>query len=483
MVRPDPSADVRRPRPGPAPTLLQLAAMVRASTVAGTLPAVLLGSLALLSTPGRAEPARVELPELVRRAQASERARMAVADRDAARARAGEADAARWARITATGFVAPSPSITCVDPDCTATDPSDFALRFSGVFAGAQVQVTQPLYTFGKLSAVREAARLGLEAQAALADATAGDLALDAARAYWGLKLARELRWMLEDGDEQISRAIERLDERLASGDAEVTIQDRQRVEVLVAEARVQLAEARQGEATALAAVRALGGDPGLDIDEAPLEAVAFDLDADEARAVEIARAGRPEVRAARQGALAARRLADLEAAGYLPDLALVGSLGYARAQGVDDAPSAFSYDPYNGATGALAVVMRWQLEPWTTSARVARARAGERRAQALADLAVTGATLDARAARAEATGARQKLDAATAGEQAARAWLAAVLQADAIGAAEARDLADAYIAWFQMRARLVGAIFQWNVAVMRVRRAAGEFTHDAQRR
>ena len=98
-------------------------------------------------------------------------------------------------------------------------------------------------------------------------------------------------------------------------------------------------------------------------------------------------------------------------------------------------------------------------------------------------DLAVTGATLDVRTVHAEAAGARARLDAATAGERAAKAWLAAVLQADAVGTAEARDLADAYIAWFQMRARQVAAIFQWNVAVMRVRRGAGEFAAPPTRR
>ena len=54
--------------------------------------------------------------------------------------------------------------------------------------------------------------------------------------------------------------------------------------------------------------------------------------------------------------------------------------------------------------------------------------------------------------------------------------WLAAVLQDEAIGTAEARDLADAYIAWFQMRARWAQAVMQWNVAVVRVQRATGEF-------
>ena len=53
---------------------------------------------------------------------------------------------------------------------------------------------------------------------------------------------------------------------------------------------------------------------------------------------------------------------------------------------------------------------------------------------------------------------------------------MASVLQAQAIGTGEAKDLADAYIAWFQMRARWVQAVYQWNVAVVRLGRASGEF-------
>ena len=430
--------------------------------------------------PAAAAVVRLTLADLIARAQGSQRAQMVRADRDGAAARVGEADAARWAKVTATAFIAPSPEIRCVDDTCIDTDPDELALKFSGAFGGAQATLTQPLFTFGKLSAVRDAARAGLIAQRALVDASAGDLAVDAARAYWGLKLARELRYLLEDGDEQIGKAVKRLDERMAEGDADVTPQDRQRVEVLLAEARAQLADARAGEATALAAVRALAEDGAADIDEDPLEPLVFEPATDEA-AVAHAEGARPEVKAARAGALAARRLADFEQRQYFPDLAAIASVGITRAQGVDEPPGAFAYDPYNQLSGALAIGLRWTIEPWTTTAKVKRARAGQRRAEALAKLAVIGAGLDARTALAEARGAHEKLAAAEAGEQAAKSWLAAVLQAEAIGTVEAKDLADAYIAWFQMRARVVAAIFQWNVAATRIQRAAGEFSAPAR--
>jgi outer membrane protein TolC len=106
----------------------------------------------------------------------------------------------------------------------------------------------------------------------------------------------------------------------------------------------------------------------------------------------------------------------------------------------------------------------------------VHQARAEAAKARDQAALAQVGARYDADSAAAEVTGAKAKLDAASEGEKAAHTWLAAVLQNEAIGAAEPRDLADAYIAWFQMRAQYDAAIFQWNVAIVRARRATGEF-------
>jgi outer membrane protein TolC len=407
---------------------------------------------------------------------------MARADTDVARARLDEARAALFPRGKLTAFATASPEIECVDPACTDTEQQNFTWDFAGAFGGFSLEIVQPVYGFGKIKPGRAAARAGIKAQTALEDAAAGDVAVDVARAYWGVKLARELGWMLDDGIEQIESAIKDLDDRMAKGSPDATIQDRQRVAVLLAEAKVQRAEARQGEITALTALRILTDVADADVDEvelAPVDSVLPDADTAVARAA----TGRPEVRAADAGAVAYDNLADLEAGSYLPDLALVGSLDVTRAQGADDPPSVFANDPFNKTSFGLALVLRWQLDPFTTRAKTSKARAQARRAHKLADLAKDGAELDARTAQGEAATARERVDAATDGEKAARAWVAAVLQNQAVGTVEAKDLADAYIGLFQMSARKLTAVFQWNVAVVRLQRATGEFHAASARR
>lgn len=449
-------------------------------------PAFALASLASLASrapadtpapaPAPAAPRKLTLEEAIAKTLAGPRARMADGDITAAAARVDEADAARLPRLKATAFGTISPKIECIDPACTETSPKNFAFAFDGVFGGGQLDLTQPLYTFGKIAHARRAARAGLAAQRALADEAAGDLAVDAARAYWGVKLARELGGMLDDGIDEIGKARARMEER--TGKDAPSIQDKQRVAVLLAEAKVQRAEARSGELAGLAGLRALTGLPGADVDDAPLEAIERALPAAAAATGE----RRPQALAARHGAVAAGELAEMARSYYWPDVALVGSALISRAQGVTDPPSAFANDPYNRSGAGLVLALQWTLEPWNVKARAARAGAEATRARALQDLAAAGASFDATTALAEAEAAREKVAAAADGEKAARAWVASVLQADAIGAAESKDLADAYIAWFQMRARWAQAVFQWNVAVVRVGRASGEF-HAGTRR
>jgi outer membrane protein TolC len=357
---------------------------------------------------------------------------MVRSDGDAAAARLSEADAARLPRLKGTAFATISPEIRCVDSACNETEPQNFALAFDGFFGGAQLDLTQPLYTFGKISHARSAARAGLAAQQALANEAAGDAAADAAKAYWGLKLARELGYMLEDGIETIEKA------------------------------------------QALAGLRAITNMPDADIDDAELAPLERPL-LDPKQVAESAKY-RPQRIAAASGARAADELAVYQAAYYFPDLALVGSAFISRAQGVDDPPSAFANDPYNRSGLGLVVALQWQIEPWTVKARTDRARAEAHKMRAQSELAALGASYDAETAASEARAAKAKLDATTEGEKAARAWLASVLQNEAVGTAEAKDLADAYSAWFQMKARWAQAVFQWNVAVVRVGRATGEF-------
>jgi outer membrane protein TolC len=389
-----------------------------------------------------------------------------------AEAQVDEAGGARFPRLEVRALAAPSPDIDCIDPECTVTSNDDATLALDGLFGSVEVNLAQPLFTFGKLSAARRGARSAAEAARSGECVATGDIAVDAARAYFGLKLARELRFELEEGVAEIEKARRQLAERLEKG-GEGTVQDRLRLDTVLAEARARLAEAREGEETALAAVRALAGDRGVDIDQDELEPDETKLGSADSY-TERAIAARPELAALRHLESGAQSLADLERARFFPDLLLVGTFNFARAQGVDDPPSAFARDPFNTTSVGLGAALRWTIEPLSQPARLSKARA--RRDEASAQLRAAGdaVRLDVQRAHAQAASARVRLDATREGQKSARGWVASVLQGEAIGVVEAKDLADAYLAYFSLRARYLQAVHDWNLALVRLRRASG---------
>ncbi|RMH37690.1 MAG: TolC family protein [Deltaproteobacteria bacterium] len=429
--------------------------------------------IAVAAAPAAGDPVRYDLPRVLAAAQRGPALRAAAAAAAEARAARDEARGRRLPRVEVQALAAPSPEIRCLDVACTQTAPEEASVDFRGVFGRAEIQLVQPLFTFGKLDAAARAADHAIGAARAAGDAAAGDVAVLAARAYYGVKLARETRWMLEEGRERLDGALAKVNDQLAAGSPDVTLQDRFRLEVLAAEVDTRLATAREREAVALAGLRALVADPRADVDDEPLEALAFDAGNADAAATR-ARAAQPEVRTAAATAALAEDAARGERARYFPDLVLIGGVAVARATSVDNPPSAFANDPYNTTSAGLGLGLRWAIDPFAQPARVRRAEARARRARWLAEVARQRADYAARAAYEALARAGERVDIARAGERSARAWLASALQSDAVGAIDAKDLADAYLAYFTARGRTLEALHAWNVAVFELQRATG---------
>ncbi len=412
-----------------------------------------------------------ELAGLIERAQKNPLATAAHERTQAAAAQEREIAGRRWATLDATAFVAPSPRVHCENIDCTQTSTRDVSINIAGVAAGVSLSITQPLYTGGKIYYAREAATAAREANSALEDEVSGRVAVLVAKAYYGYLLAQELLWMLEDGAEHIESGRKTLEEKLKEGAPDATVQDRFRIQTLQAEVKARMADAVHAKGVALASLHALIGGDAVTLKGGLLEPRSYEF-AGEDTALPMD----PRLRAAQQGAKAYVALEKLATRSYVPDIALVGGINVARAQGVDDPPSAFANDPFNRTSGYVALAARWKFAPVVQAARVRRKRAQKREAEAIVEATTRLAQLERKTAVAEAHLAQARLNALKDGERAGRAWVASVLQADAIGAASAKDLADAYLAHFTSRAQVLNSTYAWNLAVVELRRQAGEY-------
>ena len=80
---------------------------------------------------------------------------------------------------------------------------------------------------------------------ATLGERVKGDMVVEATRAYFGVALSRDLVAMLEDGAQQLAKSKATLVERIQNDDADVTVQDRLRIEAFETEVQLRLSEAR----------------------------------------------------------------------------------------------------------------------------------------------------------------------------------------------------------------------------------------------
>ncbi len=450
---------------------------------------VVLATVAFIAggvTTARAEtkkPKRLNLAQLMARAKNNPLAKAARAATHAAKAKVAEASGARLGQFSITSFIAPSPDIQCTDATCTETTNKDVSVALGGVYTGVRATWTLPVYTFGKLGAVSRAAKKAAAATKAKEGDVAGQVAVEVAKVYYGLKLARELRWMLEDGRDEIRKAMKKLQKNLDAGTGGVTVQDKLRLETLVAEVDSRLIDAKAAEASALAGIRLAVNDKSVDIDEDALDATKYSLLADPSSYRSKARRDHPQLDAARAGVEAVKALERLESSKWYPDLALVAGINYTVAPEIQNAPSAFFNDPYNTLGAGVSLVLRWRIEPLMTRARVRHARANTRRASALLEGAVLATDLRVSRAHTRAKQAQQRLGVAKRGDKSAKGWVASVVQAEAIGVISAKDTADAYVAYFTARARVLQSLYDWNVSVISLRRVVGEFAVAHQRR
>jgi len=453
---------------------MALSALIMRTTRASGVVALVLAGFAV--THAKAEPSRqLKLADLLVHAHSSPKLRALRAETEAAHARVSEAARAWWPRLELMALAGPAPVVHCSPSptECTSTSPGEIQMGVSDVFWRLGARASMPVYTFGKISAARDAAEAGVTAADALSSAGEADIEVDAARAYYTVKFAREIVLILDDGKENVEQELERIEAALQTADSGVTEADRFRLRALRAEVDSRLSEAHKLEETGMIGVRLVSGATDVVVDARPLEEVAFDLPTAEV-ARNRAQNRRPEARAANAGIRAAVGNRDLESARLLPDLVVVAEATLARDPAADDPRNAFAYDPLNVTSMIAGVGLRWTLDIGTSTARLEGARAEVVRARANADWAAAGMAAEASRAWAEARDARDRLATAKQGRKDARGWLLAVKQANSAGLAEPKEFVDALLQHFAMNVRLAQAIYDWNLGTFVLGRATG---------
>lgn len=453
--------------------------------------------LLVLPAPTRAEQ-RHKLPSLIARA------RQGYPGVDAARRAVESMEAkvfqARWAWVPqgkVTGLLAPAPQIECEDDVvvngqtivCPGTkqvirNDSLDSISIKGVYGRIELELGMPIYTFDKLGAAKRAAAAGLEARQAQVSVAQDKVATDVAKAYWGLKLAREILYTVKEGKGHLDRAIAKVEKELDEGTGDVTETDRLRLKTAAAEVEARLHEARKGEELARTTLALLTGAKsltGFDVDSEVLEPLEGEP-ADPARYLALALGRRPEVKALKAAGLARQAAVDLEKSRFYPDLLLVARAGYGAATSVDNPEHGFFNNPFNFLSAGFGLAVRWQWDQLQQYGKLRGASAEAGETEAKRREALMGIALEVRKAVLDLAEAHKRLVTTKAGAKAARSWLVATVQNLEAGLGSPRDLVDALVAYFTMNLRYLQAMYEVNSGWYELARVTGSTLEDLPR-
>jgi len=395
----------------------------------------------------------------------------------------GQAKEAYWAWFpkfeTVLAFAGPTPEAKndgLGGPVTPASLMYDANLGHVGFTVRAQVNALLPVYTFGKITALRKAGEQAVLVGQALKERAQAETSQQVVEAYYGYQLARQGKASLEEGLERITDAGERIDKLIKKESAQVSTLDQYKVRYFKQLIHARQAQAANGMEVAAAALRLLIGAPPqaqVALAEEDLQAPSYQVKAADAY-IDLALAHRPELRAANAGIVAREQQVLIREREYFPDFGILGFFNFAYTSSATRQRSPFVYDPYNDLSSGVALVTRMTFDLPVKSAHVDQARAELSELQHQRELLVSGIRLQVTKLRGDLLEAQQRAADYGAAEKEARRWATAAYENFDLGVGDTRELTDAFIALGQASGEKLKAWYEAEVDARALATALG---------
>jgi len=355
-----------------------------------------------------------------------------------------------------------------VSPD-TSTSLSD--LRW---FTEVDLAVVQPLYTFGRLSGLADAAGFGVEASRSGLEASSDEVRLQVRKLYWGLLLGQELVDVADGVLNQLAEADSILADRYDEGSA--TQNDMFKFQIFKYQVRKRRREAVDRHAMAEAGMRAMLGLEGAtavrtDVAKlTPLEAKLGSLE----QYVALAAESRPEVEQLQAGIAARSALARSKRGELFPQLFLGADIKWNKAPSRFDPRNPFVYNPTNFFRPGIAVGFRWNMNLFQTRDELRLAEHETARLRNQVTPLSKKIRLEVQEAYLAVLRARSDVEESEDALKASSNWFRAESQTFDLGLSEIKDLVDAFQANIEMQTEHLGNVFRLNTALAELSRAVG---------
>ncbi|MDE2058120.1 MAG: TolC family protein [candidate division NC10 bacterium] len=441
--------------------------------------------LALITTVATVLPASAQSPEpkasyslkdLIQRTLAtSPEIRQMERGAEAAMAKKDQADAGRLPQIEVTGVVGPS-SRARGTVEGGSPDRKDKP-TVNNVFERVEMQLVQPLYTFGKLTGFREAAEQGVKVEKAKVDEKAADLILKVKELYYGRLLASDMLGLIDEINEDLDKAIEKTERQLKAEVPGADEMDLYKLKAFRGEVLKNREEAQKGFDLATGGLMFYAGldrTKPFELDTIGLEVTPKEV-APVDRGMDMALELRPEMTQVRAGLKATESLVKAEESNLYPQFFVALNGVYAQAGNRTRQQNPFAYDPLNDRYAVVVLGFKYNLDFGITRGKIRVAQAEHLKVGDMKLFAEQGVPLQVRKAHRELTEAQEALKATEDGWRNAKKWLVAAKANYDLGVGESRELGQAAETYARLRADNFKAMYNYNLALANIEHATGQ--------
>jgi outer membrane protein len=354
------------------------------------------------------------------------------------------------------------------------TDPSpDMSI---GVFGSTDFAMTQPLYTFGKLSNRRDAAAKGLAARELKLAQKENEIALRVKELYYALVLARAGVEAATEALAYFDDARARMKRLLDAGSPNVLESDLYRIDAYAANTLRSRAEAQKGAGIAYFALKSLIQlPPGNEFD--PAEKM-LSLREDRLGELDVyigkALADRPELKQLEQAIAAQHSLVEAARSDRYPSFfaALAGSA--AGAPGRETFHNAYFPDQYNHAYVGVVGGLKWHFDFGIAKAKIEKEKAEYERLLHAKGTGRLNIPIEVVKYYEEVREWRVAGEAYRNAAAASRKWIVASLSNFDMGIGTADDMLRGMEKYGENRGKYLEAVFGYNMSLAQLEYATG---------
>lgn len=346
----------------------------------------------------------------------------------------------------------------------SAVDTSDW-----GAIVLGSVEVTQPLWTFGRKDDYERAAQYGVHAKEAEVASEQDKLRYQIKEAYYGYLYAKTLKDFIDSGKSDLEEALKKK--------PKMSKEDRFKLEIFKATLDAKAAEVDRALIYAKRGLSLLVGVPltqgvateeeWLDWEERELQPLLHYQ--------QIAHKENTDLKQLSAGIIAKNSLARAEDKGAYPVVAMLLKLDYAYTDMRDEQQSVFANDPFNDESLVVGVGVSWDFQWGLASAKASKHRAEAVELELKQDFSRDGVDFLVEKAWLELREAETKLEAAERASTAGKKWLSGILIGMSAGFGDIEKLVEAYQARAVTLKDYFEAVYRHHLAWAKLSQVVGQ--------